>query len=119
MTLAWVLIAVLGVWRITHLLVAEDGPADIMVKFRALFGQGFFAKLLDCFYCASLWVALPFAFTLGGSWPEQLMLWPALSGGAILADRLIARAERPALYVEHADEGNAVEHVENDDVLRK
>jgi hypothetical protein len=119
MTLAWVPIAVLGVWRITHLLVAEDGPADIIVKFRRLFGHGFFGKLLDCFYCASLWVALPFAMTIGTSWQERFILWPALSGGAILADRLTARQEPPTLWVEHDDEGKASEGVEDDNVLRK
>ena len=35
---------------------------------------------------------------------EQLLLWPALSGGAILLDRIVDRASPPSatLYVEHA-----------------
>jgi hypothetical protein len=119
MSLGWFPIAVLGVWRITHLLVAEDGPADILVKLRAALGNGFWGTLLDCFYCASLWVALPFAFTLGASWLERLLLWPALSGGAILVERLTRRSA-PALYVEHQEvDPTPVEREDHDGVLRR
>ncbi len=81
-------LGILAVWRITHLLNAEDGPWDLFVRFRRLFGQGFLGSLLDCFYCLSLWVAAPFAYGLGNDWEERLLLWPALSAGAILAERL-------------------------------
>jgi len=107
MTLAWFPIAVLGVWRITHLLAAEDGPADLVARLRAAAGEGFLGKLLDCFYCLSLWVAVPFAMVIGGSWLERVLLWPALSGGAILAERLTTRPPPPALYVEHEAQSTA------------
>ena len=108
----WLVLGVLGVWRIVHLFNAEDGPWDLMTKLRRRAGIGFWGGLLDCFYCLSVWVAAPFAYGLGERWTEQLLLWPALSGGAILAERLTSRAGQiqPALYVE--DE-------EDDDVLRK
>ena len=51
-------LAVLATWRVTHLLASEDGPADIIVRFRALFGQSVAGKLMDCFNCLSLWIAL-------------------------------------------------------------
>lgn len=82
------LLGVLGVWRITHLLQAEDGPWDVVVRLRARAGQGAIGSLMDCFYCLSLWIALPFALLLGGGWIEQLLLWPALSAGAILLERV-------------------------------
>jgi hypothetical protein len=89
-------LGVLGVWRITHLLQAEDGPWDLVVRLRALAGAGMLGRLMDCFYCLSLWIALPFALLLGrfGAAPiEQLLLWPALSAGAILLERATARRE--------------------------
>jgi len=89
-TLYFFLLAVLGVWRITHLLNAEDGPGRIFVRFRCLFGNGFWGDLLDCFYCLSLWVAAPFAWFLGSRGAERLLLWPALSGAAILLERVAA-----------------------------
>lgn len=85
------LLGVLAVWRITHLLQAEDGPWDVVVRLRARAGDGFWGALMDCFYCLSLWIALPFALLFGAGWIEQALLWPALSGGAILLERATAR----------------------------
>lgn len=87
------LLGVLGVWRITHLLQVEDGPWDIVVWLRTRAGNGASGQLMDCFYCLSLWIALPFALLLGAGWPEQLLLWPALSGAAILLERAGQRRE--------------------------
>ncbi|MBV9958058.1 MAG: DUF1360 domain-containing protein [Acidobacteria bacterium] len=84
-------IVVLAVWRITHLFWGEDGPGDIFVRVRRLAGAGFLGRLLDCFYCLSLWVALPCAGLLGRTWLERLALWFSLSGGAILLERATSR----------------------------
>jgi len=82
------IVGILGIWRITHLLNAEDGPGKIFVRLRRLAAFGFWGELLDCFYCLSVWIALPFAWWLGHGWQQQLLLWPALSGSAILLDRI-------------------------------
>jgi hypothetical protein len=102
----FLILGTLGVWRITHLLAAEDGPWDLLVRLRRRAGDGFWGGLLDCFYCLSLWISIPFAWLLGESWPERLLLWPALSGAAILLER--ATAPPTALYHEEK---------EDDDVL--
>ena len=86
------LIAVLCTWRITNLLQAEDGPWDMSVRIRRAAGDGFFGHALDCFYCLSLWIALPIAWAIHQSVTDLALLWPALSGGAILLERA---AERP------------------------
>jgi hypothetical protein len=86
------LLAVLGVWRVTHLLNAEDGPWGIFVRLRRFAGTGFAGDLLDCFYCLSLWVSVPFACLSGDGWLEKLMLWLALSGAAIILERITAPA---------------------------
>jgi hypothetical protein len=54
-------LTVLATWRVTHLLASEDGPADLIVRIRALLGQSIFGKLMDCFNCLSLWTAAPAA----------------------------------------------------------
>jgi hypothetical protein len=74
----------LAIWRITHLFSQEDGPFDAMIKFRKLFGQGFFGSLLDCFYCLSLWVSVPFAIFISHNWAQGIIVWLALSGAACL-----------------------------------
>lgn len=81
----------LAVWRITHLLSNEDGPFDVVYKFRKLVGQGFFGNLLDCFYCLSIWIALPFAFWKGSAAEVILLQWMALSGFACVLEKSIRR----------------------------
>jgi hypothetical protein len=99
----WLILGVLAVWRITHLLNAEDGPWDLLVKLRRLAGNGVFGSLLDCFYCLSLWVAAPLAWVLGEGWKHRLLLWPALSGGAILLEK-ITSPEMVAPVAEYREE---------------
>jgi uncharacterized protein DUF1360 len=83
-------IAALAVWRITHLVTAEDGPADAIVHARARLGDGVLGRLVDCFYCLSLWVAAPLAFIVCRDPLERLVTWIALSGAACLFERFTA-----------------------------
>ena len=96
------LLGALCVWRITHLLSAEDGPGDLLVHLRRNAGNGFWGRLLDCFYCLSLWVAVPFALLLAKGWREGLLSWLAFSAGAILLER--ATGARPAAYFEDEED---------------
>ena len=91
-------LGVLTIWRIAHLLQAEDGPGDVVVRLRRSAGNGLWGKLLDCFYCLSLWVAAPLAILLGESWWERALLWPSLSAGA----SLLEQATNPALRIQPA-----------------
>ncbi len=85
------IVGTLCVWRVTHLFNAEDGPGSIFVRFRRLFGSGFVGQLLDCFYCLSLWVAVPFSIWLAHSWGEGILFCLAMSGGACLLERFALR----------------------------
>jgi hypothetical protein len=100
------LLGTLWVWRITHMLNAEDGPGDVVVRLRRRAGEGFFGQILDCFYCLSVWIAAPLAILLGEKLGERILLWPALSAGAILLERATDRqtGEPPVLYVEDKEE---------------
>ncbi len=84
------LLGVLCVWRVTHLLQAEDGPWEVTARIRQAAGDTFWGRLLDCFYCLSLWVAVPAAWVIGRTALERVLLWLAFSGGAILAERSTA-----------------------------
>lgn len=81
------LISALSVWRLTHLLVKEDGPFDIIFSIRKKVSISFFVKLLDCFYCLSIWVALPLGIWLGTNWIEKVLIWFGLSGAACLLEQ--------------------------------
>jgi hypothetical protein len=81
-------LVVLATWRLTHLLAMEDGPGDLVANLRQWLGDGFFGKLMDCFYCLSLWIAAPLAFLLTKKWAEWPLVWLALSGAACLLERM-------------------------------
>lgn len=106
MRIYWFILGTLAVWRVTHLFVVEDGPWNILAWLRRRAGEGFFASLLDCFYCLSLWVAAPLAWILGESVKERILLWLATSGGAILLERLTTKLEPipPTVYYEDPED---------------
>lgn len=94
MTTEWgfwppLILAILATWRITHLLVNEDGPFDAVVRLRAWLGDGGLGRAMDCFHCMSLWVAAPLAvFVARGSTLDALVAWMGLSGAACLIERV-------------------------------
>jgi hypothetical protein len=96
------ILALLATWRVAHLLAAEDGPGDVILHLRRYLGSSFFGTLMDCFGCLSFWVAFPLAFFVTRQVLEFVVLWLALSGGAMLVERLkpepfnIERAGEPS-----------------------
>ena len=111
MELYTLLLGVFSVWRISHLLSEESGPERVFTRLRRLFGSGFWGELFGCFYCVSVWVAAPVAILLVHGWKERALLWPALSGGAILLERLSSERIR-------INPGVFFEETENQHVLR-
>ena len=96
------LILALATWRVTSLLVNEDGPWFIFVKLRALLGvryddetlqpvaDNIFAAAFLCLWCLSFWVGM-FWIAWYGNWPftATWAAWPfALSTAAIVIERL-------------------------------
>lgn len=102
MTVFEFVLATLAVWRVTHLSVAEDGPFRVIARVRRSAGRGFWGTLLDCFYCLSLWIAIPFAILLASSWGKRVLLWLAMSAAAILINRFADRLapDSPVYYEE-------------------
>lgn len=93
-----ILIFALATWRMTSLLVSEEGPENILDQFRykigirydevgETYGENWFAEAFCCFWCASVWIAfflLPFYLI-----SPYILLPLAMSGGAILIERVI------------------------------
>jgi hypothetical protein len=67
-------------------LVREDGPADAIARTRERLGESQLGAMMDCFYCTSMWVAIPFAFYAAKKPAGRLAAWLALSGVACLID---------------------------------
>jgi hypothetical protein len=69
MSILLFLILALATWRISYMLVNEDGPYAILANFRRLLGVRYDdysqvygismpGKLLTCVYCTSVWVGI-------------------------------------------------------------
>ena len=102
-------LAALATWRVTHLLTEEDGPADLVLRLRRAAGQSQLGQVMDCFYCASMWVAMPVAALVtsgfaetpsncpGGPgrvrWSRRAATWLALSGAACLLEQAVRARE--------------------------
>lgn len=89
MELLLFIIGMLATWRASYLLQNEPGPAGIFLRLQAWMakhekrpgdiGDGFY-----CFYCLSMWIALPIAAVISnGDWWLTPIYWFALSAGAI------------------------------------
>lgn len=92
----WFVVGVLGVWRVSHLVTAEDGPWGIIATARGWAGHGVLGQLLDCFNCTSLWVSAVSVLAAPAPWATRPATALALSGGAILLERVTAlQTEQP------------------------
>jgi hypothetical protein len=81
-------ILVIVVWRLTHLICAEDGPFDLIIKLRKVLSNSFFGKLMDCFYCLSIWFGFAGAWYEGDNLKEIIILTLYYSGVTILLEKL-------------------------------
>lgn len=97
------LLLVFATWRLTSLIVNEEGPFDIFVNLRKYIGietnaygvnvgNNVIAKALTCIWCTSLWVSFlasffsPYSVNIG--W--FIVSWLAISTGAILFDEVLS-----------------------------
>ena len=87
------ILATLATWRVTHLLVNEDGPGEVVVRLRRRAGSGWAGALMDCFYCMSFWVAVVVVSTVTRSRRPAPVLWLSVSGA-----RVPPRASHPTRH---------------------
>lgn len=85
---------ILLTWRLTSLLVSEEGPFDAFVQIRDAIGvstdefsqcvgENVFAKAFCCFWCASVWVGFAVAMA-----SRENPIWGLVySAGATLIER--------------------------------
>lgn len=113
-------LGVLATWRVSALLVREDGPYDLLARLRAATNTTMVGRALECFYCTSLWVAAPAAYWLAGITWRWLVVWLALSGAACLLERFTAAREPAAIDLAEAERLNRLaETNETDDEVKR
>lgn len=91
-------VGTLVTWRLSHLLVEEDGPCHLVARLRGAVDRTALAGLLDCFGCTSVWVGVVTAIGARGrrAGPVQLLITGlALSGSAFLLHKAVSRLDSP------------------------
>ena len=98
--------ASLATWRLTHLIVEEDGPADVVVHVRRRAGDGMVGAAMDCFHCCSVWAGAAFAPAVTRQPRKLPLVTLALSGAACLLERATTRGENDELLWAQAQAGD-------------
>lgn len=89
MTIERLFVAALATWRITHLLMIEDGPFDVFTAFRTALGNvRALSPLLECIWCMSFWVGALVAVVVLSDWWFILLPF-ALSMAAVVGERCL------------------------------
>jgi Protein of unknown function (DUF1360) len=86
-------VASLATWRVAHLISAEDGPLETIVRLRRTAGDTWAGDLMDCFYCLSLWVAAPLTPLIARRNRDLPAIWLGLSGASCLLERITEPVE--------------------------
>lgn len=85
-----IVLYLLATWRVTHLLIKENGPFNVFGHIRAKLGVdeedgSYRYEITVCYYCLSIWVGLvllfvPWQFNLVMSASVvTIWLWPKLA----------------------------------------
>ena len=74
------LILALFTWRAAYFIAKENGPFNLMGRFRSRYPLG---GLTTCLYCASVWTAA-LGFVLGHTPLQPLVVIGAVSGAALM-----------------------------------
>jgi hypothetical protein len=86
-------LCMLAVWRITYMLQDENGPFGVFARLQAWVAKhpdkpGSLSDGFFCFYCLSIWVAIPFAVVSAKNAIGFIIGWFAISAGAIFLQKL-------------------------------
>lgn len=103
MNIAQFVILALAMFRITRLIIADDGPWDVLARVRKRLGigepgeVGFWDGLLSCPWCVSIWLA-PLAIWAVADWGSARWLLVPLAASAAtgLAWLVMVKLSKPA-----------------------
>ena len=99
MSLGYLFVLVLATWRLSYILVKEDGPWNFVAltrykigvrydQYSTPYGENTLADLLTCVWCTSVWVgaALAAIYLIAPDVAVAISLPFALSAGAIIVN---------------------------------
>lgn len=87
------LLAVLAVYRVAHMVVAEDGPADLFVYGRGWVYERFGVESwvwrgVACVLCVSFWLSWVAALALPGLYPLDAL---GVAGAVAMLHKVLSR----------------------------
>jgi len=82
------LLSTLAVWRIGHMILDENGPFNVFGKLanytdKLKYKDGGLKQLLNCFYCMSVYLSIPFSIYLANNVLEFFIYVLAMSALSI------------------------------------
>lgn len=88
------LLALLGTYRLSHMIAMEDGPFDMFAELRESVSQRtWVGRGLHCPLCLSFWLSLCMVGWLSfvGLLPQghAFLMWLGLAGGCLVLHRLL------------------------------
>lgn len=88
------LLALLGIYRLSHMIAMEDGPFDVFAGLRDRAGQrDWVGRGLHCPLCISFWLALSMSGWLALAdlmlWQLFWLVWLGIAGGCLVLHRLL------------------------------
>ena len=77
-----VLLATTAVYRVSRMIVAEEGPGRIFELLRRATADDthWLHDGIRCPLCVSFWLSLPAAVMIASSWQEIILLWLGVAG---------------------------------------
>jgi hypothetical protein len=97
----------LAIRQVARLLPDVDGLWDLTARLCGRLDASIPGRLMHCFYCMSLWIALPLAVLTSNGWLGIVVHWLALWGAACLLEKSTAKPGPEFQRVEIL-EGNAL-----------
>ena len=94
MSVMMTILSAFAVYRISHLFKYDEGPFHVFENARLVLGRRasysptakFLADIVNCCYCSTVWIAIPFAFFV--LFPRKLtnifVVWLGLAGASEL-----------------------------------
>jgi hypothetical protein len=77
----------LAIRRVLRLLPGVNGPWNLTTRLRDRFGATMPGQWMNCFYCMSLWIALPLAVLTSNGWLGIVVHWLAPPGAACMQEK--------------------------------
>lgn len=99
----WLVLATLGVWRLTALLCYDRGPFEILTRMRGWLAAVGLSALITCFHCAALWTSLAVVLISFERRPATALVALGVAGGASIVERWLTGEDRS----ERSEEPNA------------